>query len=315
MLHMAFHIGRGEAIGVCPPCLFCGHTVGTCRLQMSKARSGDAHWQIAPTSCAHHCYRKTNMASLQKQVVHNEPLLPGYGRWESRYNMPTHLQVDGTHKEFPFAPEQKAKWEVPEEEKAVLQMALTTWQKQLSTQKSAKEKKRVQEKRHKLKGEVALQREILTKAEKKAARRAEKKAANKAARRAANAGDREAEAFMEAQDKEDKDYQPRSGSEGSESDSSSSGSGSSTSGSTSTTGSSSNRSSSNSNSSARSNSGSSKKPARKKAATKKGKKRAVASEASASGSSSSSKKPAKKKPAAGKGKKQAAASHGGKAKK
>ena len=128
MLHMAFHIGRGEAVGVCPLCLFCGHTNGTCRLQMSKARSGDAHWQIAPTSCAHHCYRKTNMASLQKQVVHNEPLLcpvPGCGRWESRYNMPARLQVDDTHKEYPFTPEQKAKWEVPEEEKAVLQIGLT----------------------------------------------------------------------------------------------------------------------------------------------------------------------------------------------
>ena len=94
-------------------------------------------------------------------------------------DMPAHLQVDDTHKEFPFTPEQKAKWEVPQEEKAVLQMGLTTWQKQLSTQKSAKEKKRVQEKRHKLKGEVALQREILAKAEKKAAHLAEKKAAKK----------------------------------------------------------------------------------------------------------------------------------------
>ena len=106
-------------------------------------------------------------------------------------------------------------------------MGLTTWQKQLSTQKSAKENKRVQEKRHKLKGEVALQREILAKAEKKAARQAEKKAAKKAAHRAAKVGDQEAEAVMEAQDK---DYPPQSGSEASESDSSSSGSGSSTSG-------------------------------------------------------------------------------------
>ena len=64
MRHMAFHIGRGKAVGVCPPCLFCGHRDGTCRLQMSKAWTGDAHWQIAPTSCAHHCYHKTNMASV-----------------------------------------------------------------------------------------------------------------------------------------------------------------------------------------------------------------------------------------------------------
>ena len=85
-------------------------------------------------------------------------------------------------------------------------MGLTTWQKQLSTQKSAKEKKCVHEKRHKLKGEVALQREILAKAKRKVACRAEKKAAKKAARRAAKAGDREAEAVMEAQDKKDKDY-------------------------------------------------------------------------------------------------------------
>ena len=97
---------------------------------MRKARSGDAHWQIAPTSCAHHCYRKTNMASLQKQFVHNEPLLcpvPRCGRWESRYDMPADLQVDDTHKQFLFTPEQKAKWEVPEEEKAVLQTGLTAW--------------------------------------------------------------------------------------------------------------------------------------------------------------------------------------------
>ena len=137
---------------------------------------------------AHHCHRKTNMASLQKQVVHNEPLLcpvPGCGRWESKYNMPAHLQMDHTHKEYPFTPEQKAKREVPEEEKAVLQIGLTAWQKQLSTQKSAKEKKRLQQKRRKLKGEVTLQREILAKAEKKAA----KKAGKKAARRAAKAGD------------------------------------------------------------------------------------------------------------------------------
>ena len=75
VLHMAFHVGRGEAVGVCLPCLFCGYTDGTCRLQMNKVRCADAQWQIAPTSCAHHCFRKVNMASLRKQLVHNEPLL------------------------------------------------------------------------------------------------------------------------------------------------------------------------------------------------------------------------------------------------
>ena len=78
--------------------------------------------------------------------------------------MPAHLEVDDTHKDFVFTAEQKAKWEVGEEEKTVLQLGWTAWQKQLSREKSAKEKKRVREKRHKLKGEVPLQREILTKA-------------------------------------------------------------------------------------------------------------------------------------------------------
>ena len=170
---------------------------------MNKVRRADAQWQIAPTSCAHHCFRKVNMASLRKQLVHNEPLLcvvPGCGRWQSRYNMPAHLEVDDTHKDFVSTAEQKAKWEVGEEEKAVLQLGLTASQKLLSKEKSAKEKKRVQEKRHKLKGEVALQREILAKAaarkEKKASRRKQKKAA----RRAAREGDQEAEAVMEVQD-------------------------------------------------------------------------------------------------------------------
>ena len=45
------------------------------------------------------------MAALAKQIVHNEPiqcLVPGCGRWESRYNMPGHLLVDDAHKNFPF---------------------------------------------------------------------------------------------------------------------------------------------------------------------------------------------------------------------
>ena len=61
-----------------------------------------------------------------------------------------------------------------------------------------KEKKRFQEKHRKLKGEVALQCEIL----KKAASHKERKAASQVAK----AGDREAQAVMEAQDKKDKDY-------------------------------------------------------------------------------------------------------------
>ena len=39
--------------------------------------------------------------------------------------MPSHWQVDDTHKEFPFITEQRAKWEIPEEEKAILQIGLT----------------------------------------------------------------------------------------------------------------------------------------------------------------------------------------------
>ena len=50
MLHVVFHIGCGEAVGSCPPCLFYGRTDGACQLQMSKVRCGDARWQIAPTS-------------------------------------------------------------------------------------------------------------------------------------------------------------------------------------------------------------------------------------------------------------------------
>ena len=109
---------------------------------------------------------------------------------------PAHLQLDDAHKEFLFAAHEKAKWEIPEEENAILQIGLSAWEKQLAAQKSSKEKKRVQEKRRKLKGEVALKREILAKAssrkKKKAARRAEKKEAQ----RAAKAGDREADAVM-----------------------------------------------------------------------------------------------------------------------
>ena len=120
--------------------------------------------------------------------------------------MAAHLQVDDAQKEFPFTPEQKAKWEVPEEEKAILEMGLTAWQNQLAAQRSAKEKKRVQDKRHELKGELALPREILAKVEKKATRRVEKKAVRKAAQRATKVGDREAEVVMEVEDKKDKGY-------------------------------------------------------------------------------------------------------------
>ena len=54
------------------------------------------HKKPVSTSCTHHCYRKLNMASLPKQLVHNQPLLcvvPHCGRWESRYNMLAHLQA------------------------------------------------------------------------------------------------------------------------------------------------------------------------------------------------------------------------------
>ena len=124
------------------------------------------------------------MASFQKQFLHNEPLLflvLGCGRCESKYNMLAHLQVDDTHKEFRLTPDQKAKREILEEEKAIVQMGLTAWQKRLAIQRSAKEKKRVQEKCHNLNCKVALQRDILAKAEKKVARRAAEKAAEKAA--------------------------------------------------------------------------------------------------------------------------------------
>ena len=312
MLHMAFHIGRGEAVGVCLPCLFCGHTDGTCRLHMNKVCCADAQWQIAPTSCAHHCFRKVNMASLRKQLVHNEPLLcvvPGCGRWESRYNMPAHLEVDDTHKDFIFTAEQNAKREVGEEEKAVLQLGFTTWQKQLSKEKSAKDKKRVHEKRHKLKGEVALQREILAKAAARKDKKASRRKQKKAARRAAREGDQEAEAAMEVQDQRGADYQPHSSSNSqSDSDSNSdSGISGKSSDISSTSGSSSNRSSS-------SGSNSSRKAAKREGLAKKGKKRATSSSSSNS-SSGSDKKPAKRKPAGKQGKKRAATSQGGKAKK
>ena len=58
------------------------------------------HWM----SCAHHCFRKASVAPLAKQIVHIEPIqcvVPGCGRWESRYHMPSHLLVDDTHKSFP----------------------------------------------------------------------------------------------------------------------------------------------------------------------------------------------------------------------
>ena len=252
--------------------------------------------------------KEVNMASLRKQLVHNEPLLcvvPGCGRWGSRYNMPAHLEVDDTHKDFVFTAKQKAKWEVVEEEKAVLQLGLTAWQKQLSKEKSAKEKKRVQEKRHKLKGEVALQREILAKAAARKDKKASRRKQKKAARRAAREGDQVAEAVMEVQDQRDADYQPHSSSN-SQSDSDSGSSGNS-SDSSSTSGSSSIRSSS-------SGSNSSQKAAKKKGLAKKGKKRATSSSSSNS-SSGSDKKPAKRKPAGKQGKKRAATSQGGKAKK
>ena len=104
MQHMAFHIGCGKAKWVCPPCLFCGHTDDACRLQMTKTKSANARWQPTPRLCAHHCFQKASMGAVAKQIVHNEPIqcvVLGCGRWESHYNMPGHLLVDDTHKNFP----------------------------------------------------------------------------------------------------------------------------------------------------------------------------------------------------------------------
>ena len=66
MQHMAFHIGRGEAKGVCPPCVFCGHNDGACRLQKAKTKSANERWQPASGSCAHHCFWKVSMAALTR---------------------------------------------------------------------------------------------------------------------------------------------------------------------------------------------------------------------------------------------------------
>ena len=60
--------------------------------------------------------------------------------------------------------------------------------------------KRVQGKRHKLKGEVALQCEILAKVAAQKEKKASRRKGKKAARRVARDGDREAEAVMEVQD-------------------------------------------------------------------------------------------------------------------
>ena len=46
------------------------------------------------------------------------------------------LQVDDTHKEVPFTLEQKAKCEVLEEDKAILQIGLTAWEKQLAARRA-----------------------------------------------------------------------------------------------------------------------------------------------------------------------------------
>ena len=86
------------------------------------------------------------MAALAKQVVHNEPIqcvVLGCGRWESRYNIPGHLEVDDTQKDVPFTEEHRALWEVSEEEKAILHQGMTAWHKDLAAQKKEREKTRV----------------------------------------------------------------------------------------------------------------------------------------------------------------------------
>ena len=69
--HMAFHIGRGEAVGDHLPCMFCGLTDGLCHLDMSKVQTCKARWQMRSGSCAHHRYRKVSSLPL-----HPSPSLP-----------------------------------------------------------------------------------------------------------------------------------------------------------------------------------------------------------------------------------------------
>ena len=104
------------------------------------------------------------MAAVAKQAVHNKPIqcvVPGCGRWESQCNVPGHLLVDDTHKDFPFTEQHRALWEIDEEEKTILEKGMTAWGKELAAEKMECKKKRVQGKRQKLKGETRLQRDIL----------------------------------------------------------------------------------------------------------------------------------------------------------
>ena len=105
---------------------------------------------------------------MPKQIVHNEPIqcvVPGCGRWESRYNMPGHLLVDDTHKNFLFTEQHRALWEVDKEEKAILEKGMTLRGKELVAKKKEREKTRVKGKRQKLKGETRLHRDILANAD------------------------------------------------------------------------------------------------------------------------------------------------------
>ena len=62
---------------------------------------------------------------------------------------------------YPFTAEQRAEWEMSEEEKNVLEMGLVAWQKDKASKKKETETKRVKAHRKKMRGEATLVRDIL----------------------------------------------------------------------------------------------------------------------------------------------------------
>ena len=137
--------------------------------------------------------------------------------------MPGHLEVNDTHKDFPFTEEHRALWEVSEEEKAILHQGMTAYQKALAAQKKEREKTRVKGKVQKLKGETQLQKEILANADK-----VEEQGATAKALRAR---DKATTAVMKEQERHDEEYDPDENNEDNTSQSSISSSNNSSSGS------------------------------------------------------------------------------------
>ena len=110
------------------------------------------------------------------------------------------IPVDDTQHDFPFTEDDRALWEVSEEEKTILDQGMADWEKELAAHKKEREKISVKGKVQKLKGETQLKKEILANADK-----VEEEAATAKVLRA---GDKATAAAMKEQERHDDDYDP-----------------------------------------------------------------------------------------------------------